>query len=185
MSRRSLENHHGRVHTMIQSNPTEESFLRSKFLSTNYTFQKRSADLQYDSADEVDVSDLRRSLQVRRKPENNIIGRFFLMVINYMYNFSSSVKRTFTGSNQRYTYTPIRKQHGKHDKSVIEAPSQFIFLQESSDARTSPSRTSSCWDSVKSICSCRLYCAWTLGFSTRDRRTSERTTGARDSCCCC
>lgn len=115
MSRRSLEKYQNRVENMIQNNPTEESFLRRKFLSNvSSSFQKRSADLQYDSADEVDVSELRRQLQTRRKPSDNIVSRFFLSIVTYMYSayYSSKqgVRRVFYGSNQRYVYTPVRRQ---------------------------------------------------------------------------
>lgn len=115
MSRRSLENYQPRVQVMIQKNPTDESFLRRKFLSNLSTsFQKRSAELQYDSADEVDVSELRRQSQVRRKPAENAVSLFFTMIVSYIYtgyfNLKQSVRRIFYRTNERYTYTPIRKQ---------------------------------------------------------------------------
>lgn len=118
MSRRSLEKYQNRVEVMIQNNPLEESFLRRKFLSTtNTSFQKRSADLQYDSTDEVDTSEYRRLLQNRRKPTENVISRFFLMIVSYIYSSYYSVsqrfRRVFYRTNKRYTYTPIRNQHGK------------------------------------------------------------------------
>lgn len=118
MSRRSLEKYQNRVEVMIQNNPTEESFLRRKFLSTiNTSFQKRSADLQYDSADEVDVSEFRRQLENRRKPADNVVNRFFLLIVSYIYSSYYSVKQRVRGifyhTNDRYTYTPIRKQQGK------------------------------------------------------------------------
>lgn len=117
MSRRSLEKYQTRVEVMIQNNPTEESFLRRKFLSNQSTsFQKRSADLQYDSTDEVDVSDLRRQLQDRRKPADNVVSRFFLMVVSYIYtgyfNLKQSLRSSFYKTNVRYAYTPARKQKG-------------------------------------------------------------------------
>lgn len=127
MSRRSIEKYQNRVEVMIQNNPTEESFLRRKFLSTtNNSFQKRSADLQYDSADEVDVSELRRQLQDRRKPSDNIINRFFLSIVSYIttayYDTRYRLTRVFYRRNDHYSYTPIQKRKGK--------PSDRLFLFE-------------------------------------------------------
>lgn len=112
MSRRSLEKYQNRVEVMIQNNPLEESFIRRKFLNASSSFQKRSADLQYDSADEVDLSEMRRQLQTRRKSSDNIVSRFFLMFANFVYSSYYSakqgVRRIFYKSNDRYAYTPIR-----------------------------------------------------------------------------
>lgn len=118
MSRRSLEKYQNRVEVMIQNNPLEESFLRRKFLNASSSFQKRSTDLQYDSADEVDLSELRRQLQTRRKPADTVVSRFFLMIINFInssyYSAKQGVRRIFYKANDRYAYTPIRdKKQGK------------------------------------------------------------------------
>lgn len=118
MSRRSIEKYQNRIEAMIQSNPMEETFIRRKFLSsTNTSFQKRSADLQYDSADEVDVSELRRQLHARRKPADNAVNRFFLLIVSYIssgyYNVKHGVTRIFYRRNDHYTYTPIQKRQGK------------------------------------------------------------------------
>lgn len=117
MSRRSLDKYQNRVEVMIQKNPMEESFLRRKYLNASSSFQKRSADLQYDSADEVDVSELRRQLHSRRKPADNIISRFFLMIVNFVsssyYSAKQGVRKVFYTTNNRYAYTPVRSQKGK------------------------------------------------------------------------
>lgn len=114
MSRRSLEKYQNRVEVMIQNNPLEESFLRRKFLNINSSFQKRSADLQYDSADEVDLSEMRLQFQTRRKPADNLVSRFFLMIVNFIYSSYYSAKQgvrsIFYKSNDRYAYTPIRNR---------------------------------------------------------------------------
>lgn len=117
MSRRSIEKYHNRVEAMIQSNPMDETFIRRKFLSnTNTSFEKRSADLQYDSADEVDVSELRRQLQTRRKPADNIVNRFFLYIVTYIsttyYNAKHGVRKIFYQRTNPYTYAPIQKRRG-------------------------------------------------------------------------
>lgn len=96
---------------MIQNNPAEESFIRRKFLSTsNTSFQKRSADLQYDSADEVDVSEFRRQLS-KRHQSGSIFSRFWLTLVTFFSSIKESSKSIFRSSNKRYVYTPIRKQN--------------------------------------------------------------------------
>lgn len=117
MSRRSLEKHQERVENMIYNNPTEESFLRRKFL-TNTSFQKRSANLQYDSADEVDVSDLHHTLIARRQTQSNFFYRFYLLIVTAISSAYSrartGVRKVFyyrpnqSGSSSRYTYTPVK-----------------------------------------------------------------------------
>lgn len=120
MSRRSLDKYTNRVEVMIQNNPADESFIRRKYLSnSNSSFQKRSADLQYDSADEVDVSEFRKQLQARRAPKN-IVSRFFVTLISYFYSAYYSVKENtskifYRSSSSRYVYTPVRKQKGEHE----------------------------------------------------------------------
>lgn len=97
---------------MIQNNPADESFIRRKFLSTsNTSFQKRSADLQYDSADEVDVSEFRRQLS-KRHQSGSIFSRFWLTLVTFFSSIKESGRSLiFRSSNKRYVYTPIRKQN--------------------------------------------------------------------------
>lgn len=122
LSRRSLDKHQERVENLIQSNPQEESFLRRKFL-TNTSFQKRSANLQYDSADEVDVSDLHLKLVSRRRTQSNFLYRFYLLIISAFSSFYSNARqglrkifyyRSNQASSSRYTYTPV-KHYGQSE----------------------------------------------------------------------
>lgn len=114
MSRRSLEKYQTRVETMIQNNPLDESFIRRKFLSNS--FQKRSAELQYDSTDEVDVSDLHQSLYSRRQKQSNFFYRFYVLIISAFSSAYSSARQgvrkiLYYRPNQtpsRYTYTPVK-----------------------------------------------------------------------------
>ncbi|XP_030380295.1 uncharacterized protein LOC115628347 isoform X2 [Scaptodrosophila lebanonensis] len=53
MSRRGLENHNARVNLMVQQNPAQEEFIRRRYQS-KYT--QRQSHLNYDSADEVDIT---------------------------------------------------------------------------------------------------------------------------------
>lgn len=124
MSRRSLDKYQARVENMIQNNPQDESFLRRKFLTSS--FQKRSAELQYDSADEVDVSDLHRSLATRRQKQSNFFYRFYLLIITALSSAYSSARQGvrkifYYRPNQtpsRYTYTPV-KHYGQSKFMLI------------------------------------------------------------------
>lgn len=120
MSRRSLEKYQYRVEHMIQNNPADETFLRQKFLSNlkSTSFAKRSAELQYDSADEVDISELRRTLQDRRKGSGNIFSQFFLLIASYIYSGYSRTKEVLSRNTQvtrsyQSTYYSSRKQQGE------------------------------------------------------------------------
>lgn len=121
MSRRSLEKYNNRVEMMIQNNPAEETFLRRKyFTNANSSFQTRSAELQYDSADEVDVTEFRQMLQARRKAGSNVVSQFFMLFVSYMYSAYYQVKEGVRGvfyRKDRYAYTPVRKQPGSHRKN--------------------------------------------------------------------
>jgi hypothetical protein len=115
MSRRSLDKYQNRVESMIYNNPSEESFIRRKFLGANMSYQKRSAELQYDSADEVDVSDLHLKLRTRHNSQTNFLTRFFLLIVSTFStvysNAKQGVQRLYYGKNQRYTYTPLKRHH--------------------------------------------------------------------------
>lgn len=111
MSRRSLDKYQNRVEAMIVQNPAEESFIRRKFLS-NMSYQKKAVDLQYDSADEVDVSTLHQKLSARRYSQQNIVYRLYLYVVGVFSSAYSNVKQTI-GFNRKYysSYTPIKRHH--------------------------------------------------------------------------
>ncbi|CRL00213.1 CLUMA_CG013487, isoform A [Clunio marinus] len=126
MSRRSLEKYHTRVENMIQKNPTEEGFLRRKFLSNaNTSFQKRSADLQYDSADEIDVSKFRNSYQVRK--QENFMSRFVSMIRSMFVSLYDRTSQAFSLSRGRRSYYPVRKQPGIFYKA-FESLKKFLLL---------------------------------------------------------
>ena len=144
MSRKSLDKYNARVESMIHNNPLDETYIRRKFFSnTNSSFQKRSADLQYDSTDEVDVSDFRKMLQERRKQNTNVVTRFFVTVMSFFSSSFSQVKSTVFGSKQNYAYTPVR--HAKQGEI-----GNFCYLGEvSSISNRFSGIVSSSFDSVK------------------------------------
>lgn len=104
MSRKSLDKFQNRVESMIYNNPQQESFLRRRFFSNNTSINKHSAQLQYDSQDEVDETFItRKSKRSTEISENNILSRFFLYIINLFYSCYYSVKRVF--------YSNVREQN--------------------------------------------------------------------------
>ncbi|XP_070499726.1 klaroid protein [Chironomus tepperi] len=129
MSRKSLDKYQNRIEAMIQQNPTEESFIRRKFLS-NMSYQKKSADLQYDSADEVDVSDLYKNLSARRNSQKNVFSRFIMFIVGVFSSSYSNLKRRVTyGSKQHLSYTPIKRHHQQGFlRSVYNFAQRFVLL---------------------------------------------------------
>ena len=111
MSRKSLDKYQNRIEVMIQQNPNEESFIRRKFLS-NMSYQKKAADLQYDSADEVDVSDLYKNMSARHNSQKNVFYRFIMYIIGVFSSSYSNLKRRISyGSKRHLSYTPIKRHH--------------------------------------------------------------------------
>lgn len=127
MSRRSLDKYQIRVEDMIKQNPTEESFIRRKFLS-NMSYQKKAVDLQYDSADEVDVSVLHQKLSYRRYSQKNVFYRFYLFIVGVFSSTYSNVKQKIYRTNQRPSYTPIKRHNQQGILRGIYSSSQKFFL---------------------------------------------------------
>lgn len=74
MSRKSLDRHVERVHTMIQNNPEQASYLRQRYQinpPTNKSFKLFSRSLlNYDSGDEADLSQFDRRTTTRYQQES-------------------------------------------------------------------------------------------------------------------
>jgi hypothetical protein len=114
MSRKSLDNHQNRVEMMIHQNPLDESYLRKKFLNTNTSYQKRSADLLYDSADEVDLTEFRAKLRARRnRNPKYLVQSFFLSIVNFFSSIYYRAKNVFVKSSYQPVYTPVRRSYQK------------------------------------------------------------------------
>lgn len=118
MSRKSLDNHQNRVEVMIQNNPLDETYLRKKFLSTsNTSFQKRSAELAYDSADEVDVTEFRRQLRARRQRNPKyVVKSFFLAIMSFFSSIYYRARNVLVKSPYQPAYTPVRRPYQKGEK---------------------------------------------------------------------
>lgn len=118
MSRKSLDKFQYRVEDMIQKNPTQESYLRKRYLS-NYTTNKTSADLQYDSQDEVDVSEFINKKTVVEK--HSFISSFFLFIINTFYYCYYKVRSIFYVRKDNYA-TPAAR--------VVQKQGKFSYPQD-------------------------------------------------------
>lgn len=113
MSRKSLDKYQNRVESMIHANPDQESFLRRRFLSnfttnTNSRYSSGPA-LNYDSQDEIDLSEFDRKYK-KQKQSMNVFSTFFLFLINTFYSCVYSIKRVFTKNDQYLYSTPAKKQ---------------------------------------------------------------------------
>lgn len=63
MSRQSLDKHHERVNYMATSNPEQEDFIRARYETTRHireAYVPPKPEIQYDSQDEVDLSEFER-----------------------------------------------------------------------------------------------------------------------------
>ena len=123
MSRKSLDKYQTRVETMIHANPDQESFLRRRFLS-NFTSNRSSAgmDLNYDSQDEVDLSEFDRKWKRRENP--GVLRTFFMTLINYVYTSIYKVKSVFTRNDQYLYSTPSKNQR------IGELMNFHVFIRE-------------------------------------------------------
>lgn len=136
MSRKSLDKFQNRVESMIYNNPQQESFLRRRFFSNNTSINKYSAQLQYDSQDEVDETLVTRKSKrtTTEISENNFITKFFLYIINLFYSCYYSVKSVFyTNVRDQNTYgTPraslLKNQQGKIIANFFELLDTKIYF---------------------------------------------------------
>lgn len=98
MSRKSLDRHVERVHKMIQNNPEQESFLRHRFQLPSKSFKLFSRSLlNYDSGDEVDVSQFDRRYSRTTVHRESVVRRTFVRVWTFLvsvFTFSAFRRRT-------------------------------------------------------------------------------------------
>lgn len=115
MSRKSLDNHAIRVEDMIAQNPLDETFLRKKYLSTSQStsFQRRTADLLYDSADEVDsLNEFRAQLRARRKRNPKLLVQaFYLSILTFFSSIYAKARSIVVRSPSQSVYTPARRPY--------------------------------------------------------------------------
>lgn len=100
MSRKSLDRHVERVNTMIRNNPEQESYLRQRYQvnpptrsSKSFKLFSRSL-LNYDSGDEVDLSQFDRRTMTTRRQQESVIKRTFVRVWVWFTSLFTVFRRT-------------------------------------------------------------------------------------------
>lgn len=116
MSRSSLDHHHDRVDGMVQRNPSQESYIRTRYQSQQH--QRRHTqqiDNFYDSQDEVDVfvENRRRYSSTIEYRRQSIISWFFTTIVTVISNTWSACTSVFRRSEQDLYYTRIEEEQGK------------------------------------------------------------------------
>lgn len=102
MSRKSLDRHVERVNTMIRNNPEQESYLRQRYqvnpptsTRTNRSFKLFSRSLlNYDSGDEVDLSQFDRRTTMTRRQQESIVKRTIVRVWVWFTSLFTVFRRT-------------------------------------------------------------------------------------------
>lgn len=118
MSRRSLEHHQDRINEMASNNPTEASFIRSRYQSNYEKFQKFNlSDNLIDSQDEYDADEFdyrTTSSYQTREEKRSIIQRFFTTIITFIVTTWHKTCRIFTSETDYRTarYTRLNENQG-------------------------------------------------------------------------
>lgn len=117
MSRRSLENHQQRVHTMIQRDPSQASFFRRRYEElASLRRRKTASDSYYDSQDETDIS----SYTVQTK---SLLRRILIVIttlFSTVYDRTTNIfRRKSTGNYQYYSSSLIHQKKGNCNEPFI------------------------------------------------------------------
>lgn len=177
MSRKSLDRHVERVNTMIRNNPEQESYLRQRYQvnptpgrsSKSFKLFSRSL-LNYDSGDEVDLSQFDRRTTVRHHQES-VFKQKIVRVWMWFTSLFTVFRRTSVTRQQ------FRAQYGVQRVSLW------------SRVKTVSSRSWSwCVEQVLSVCKKIYVCLATIlyfdSLLVRQRRVTESATvekGAGDA----
>lgn len=120
MSRRSLEHHHERVNQMIQNNPSQESFLRTRYESFLALRKRRSAaDYSYDSQDEIDLSQFGKNSSYTTFTSSTSatwLRRLFTAIITFfssIYTSATSIFRRKQSGSVYYSRYATQEKRGK------------------------------------------------------------------------
>lgn len=118
MSRRSLEHHQDRINEMATNNPTQESYIRSRYQSNYEKFQNfNNSDNYLDSQDELDVDEFNyrtTSIYKTREEKTSIVKRFFTTIITFISTVWYKVSRIFSSKTdyRNLRYTRINEEKG-------------------------------------------------------------------------
>lgn len=120
MSRRSLEHHHERVNQMIQRDPSQASFLRTRYESFLQSRRRRSgADYSYDSQDEIDLSQFGKNSTYESFTSSTSatwLRRVFTVIITFFSSIYSSVTGIFRRKQNEHVYYSRYVTHDKRGK---------------------------------------------------------------------
>lgn len=127
MSRRSLEHHHERVNQMIQRDPSQASFLRTRYESFLATRKRRSAaDYSYDSQDEIDLSQFGKNSTYESFTSSTSatwLRRLFTVIITFFSSICSSVTGIFRRKQTEHVYYSryvTQEKHGKCCQTISD-----------------------------------------------------------------
>lgn len=121
MSRRSLEHHHERVNQMIQRDPSQASFLRTRYESFMALRKRRSAtDYSYDSQDEIDLSQFGKNTSYTSATSATWVRRLFTAIITFFTSTYSNVTSVFRRKQTGYVYYSRYTTQEKRGKCVDE-----------------------------------------------------------------
>lgn len=121
MSRRSLEHHHDRVNIMTHNNPTQTSYIRTRYQSKQFAAKdyRSSAGNYYDSQDELDfLSSSQHQFSVTNdytaiKSTQSIISRIFTSIATTVYTTWFSLTNIFQHNENDLYHTRIEVEKGK------------------------------------------------------------------------
>lgn len=107
MSRHGLEHHQARVDEMAFKNPTQESYIRTRYQAKNYATKRanQSIPYNYDSQDEVDLLDFDHT-EIKR----TVIVRLFTSIITWISTIWSRFTDLFRRNNRNNYYTRERQE---------------------------------------------------------------------------
>lgn len=118
MSRRSLEHHQDRINEMATNNPTQESYIRSRYQSSYEKFQDHNNSENYiDSQDEFDADEFNyrtTSIYKTREEKSSIITRFFTTIVTFIVTIWHKSCRIFSSETdyRNVRYTRLHEEKG-------------------------------------------------------------------------
>lgn len=102
MSRRSLDHHQERVHSMIRRDPAQESFFRSRYEALTTLRKRNAADSYYDSQDETDLSYGLNGGRYTTSTQTSFIRRLITIITTF---FSSNYQRITSVFRRKQTFS--------------------------------------------------------------------------------
>ncbi|ALC42188.1 CG3287 [Drosophila busckii] len=120
MSRRSLEHHDERVNSMINRNPTQEDFIRRRYQTKTTTTH-----LNYDSGDEVDIT------QFGKQEQSWWLLRFISVIVSTVsstWNRVTNISETETNAYHNYYANQQRQQQSGFLVRSFSSLLRYIYI---------------------------------------------------------